>query len=304
MSQPTPSVAPLKPKFSFGTPPPVATTGGSSSTSTPIFGGFGSLGNASTSQTAGQSFFKPPPSSTTSPFVSFAKAENTGTLASPPATASPFASLAKNPTTTESQTLSKATRHHERYYFEDGTTTLQVEDVQFRLHRGILHRYCPELAKLVVYKPVAEPHILETCLVDFVRLLDVLYPSLEQIGVAVERTPEEWISILKQSHQWKIKPLKDLAAGHVASMTLEPAQRIKLYRECGLDHSADLAPAFTDLCRRLESVSISEAKLLGLETYAQIVTLREAVIRGTIEGSLNDRVVDSFALTGPKAQVA
>ncbi|KAJ8481702.1 hypothetical protein ONZ45_g15216 [Pleurotus djamor] len=186
---------------------------------------------------------------------------------------------------------------HEEYYFEDGTTTLQIGDIQFKLHRGLLERHAPKLHALgLLLRTPENPLVLEdTNLTDFVRLLSFLYPS--RLGVIAERTPEDWISVLKQAHKWEIQDLKDTAATHVASLHMAPADRIQLYRDCGLANSVSLIAAFTSLCERKKPISFAEAEILGLKTMTKIAALRESVLRNELKGSLNVEIIETFSLT-------
>ncbi|KAJ8517704.1 hypothetical protein ONZ45_g5136 [Pleurotus djamor] len=228
-----------------------------------------------------------PQSSTLEPVFTFGPPRSN----SPPSV--PFFGIPSQPKS--NRTLSK---QHEKYYFADGSTVIKIDGVLFNLHRCILERYSPKFSSLLLGPHVAlNPLVLQDVnITDFERFLSVLYPA--ELYVEPVRSSEEWISILKQAHHWQVDSLKREAAQRVASVDLKPAQRIKLYQQCGLEHSADLLTAFMDLCRREETISLSEATLLGLETYNKVVSLREIVIKGQVEGQLTDEVTKAFSLKG------
>ncbi|KAJ8481705.1 hypothetical protein ONZ45_g15214 [Pleurotus djamor] len=175
-------------------------------------------------------------------------------------------------------------RRHEKYYFTDGTIVVKIDGVSFHLHRGTLERYSPKFK------------IPGVNVRDFERFLSVLYP--DELGVEPVRSPEEWISLLKQSHHWQVESLKRVASQHVASLDMSPAERIKLYQDCGLGDSIDLLAAFTQLCQREEAISLLEANLLGMEAYSKVVALREMIIKHQVTGHLTDEVARTFALRG------
>ncbi|KAF4579417.1 hypothetical protein EYR40_000415 [Pleurotus pulmonarius] len=168
-------------------------------------------------------------------------------------------------------------RKHDFYYFPDGSVIIQVDEVLFNLHRSILTLHSRrKFADLgLAFRTDTAPLVLKGVnLKDFECLLGVLYP--QTLGVEEEtRTAEQWVSIMKQAHMWGIDPLKQRAAKHLRTMVMPPAERVNLFQHCRMSTSPDLLPALLDLCLQEESVGLSDAELLGLETFTKVVKLRE-----------------------------
>lgn len=102
---------------------------------------------------------------------------------------------------------------------------------------------------------------------------------------------EEWISILKLSHEWNFPEVKRLATRYLETFTLDPVRKIELYQWYELDPRL-LIPALTALINRVEPITLEEGQRLTLPTALRIATARECA-RGRLEGGLHSPVAAS-----------
>lgn len=171
---------------------------------------------------------------------------------------------------------------HRNYYITSADLIIRVEDTLFRVHRYLLIRdsaYFRE--RLPLLPPPGDqskgssernPFVLfNTSKVEFERLLWVFYnPKYSLYDVDVE----EWTSILKLANQWDFVEAKALAVRKLQVLSIDPIQRILLYRKHAV-HSVHLQGAFTELTIRDIPINADEGRELGLETVVQLADARE-----------------------------
>ncbi|CAK5282347.1 unnamed protein product [Mycena citricolor] len=110
---------------------------------------------------------------------------------------------------------------------------------------------------------------------DFDALLTVLYP-LSSLPTTPVLSADQWISVLKLANMWLFEQARELAIRQLEShsKTVDPIQRVLLGRR--YDVSAWMRSGYTDIASRKESMSMDEARELGLDATWQISQLREA----------------------------
>lgn len=71
---------------------------------------------------------------------------------------------------------------------------------------------------------------------------------------------------MKQIHDLSLQKIESLAG---------PADRIALAQEVGCHGKEWLVPAFTELCMRMEDLTIEEGKKIGVENFFRVQTMRK-----------------------------
>jgi hypothetical protein len=113
------------------------------------------------------------------------------------------------------------------------------------------------------------------------------------IGANKARTIEEWTSILKQAHRWQTPDIKQLAATRLHRIPMDPVEKIALWRRCSLHNSGYLFGSYLAICQRPESLSLEEARLLGIETFVKVAGVRDRIRKEECEARLR-------RVSGPK----
>ena len=164
-----------------------------------------------------------------------------------------------------------------------------------------------------------------TSKVEFERLLWVFYNPYVAVDTPFslplifrcrkyslyEADVEEWTSVLKLANQWDFVEVKALAVRELQRLSMDPLQRILLYRKYAVN-GVHLQKAFTELTIREKRITVDEGRELGLETMVQLADARERarapVSPGNRSGDphspvthtetqLDDIVKDTFKLT-------
>ncbi|EKM53623.1 uncharacterized protein PHACADRAFT_99476, partial [Phanerochaete carnosa HHB-10118-sp] len=180
-------------------------------------------------------------------------------------------------------------RRHPKYYLNGGDVHFLVENYIFRVHRYFFEReslwfreklgappppgQAPKGSSDV--NPFALDDILEE---DFSRFLWVFYNPLYSV---YEANANEWISILKLSHQWSFSEIKQMSCRYLERYELDPIRKIELYQAYDVDKRL-LIPAYTALVNRAEPLTLDDGRRLTLETALLIATARECA-RGKLE---------------------
>jgi len=121
--------------------------------------------------------------------------------------------------------------------------------------------------------PIQFPGILST---DFERLLSIMYPA--DFGEHKPRTVEEWTSVLHLATRWEFDSIRHLAIRRLEGLTISPVDKIVLSRQFNIN-TPWTHTAYTEICQRPETLTVIEARALGLETAMRIYQLRE-ILRG------------------------
>ncbi|KAI0745567.1 hypothetical protein C8Q76DRAFT_595930, partial [Earliella scabrosa] len=172
---------------------------------------------------------------------------------------------------------------HPRYYFEDGNLYIMVDDILFNLHRSILcaGTGSPYHDALMQWTGRSESHPLrlrEMTSDGFEMFISLLYPSVET-PVARPRTPEDWITILDQSHKWGCNKIKALAVDRLKAMPMDHVLKIAVWTKYGLD-DADITLSYHALGIRAQPLTTEEGRLLELDTVVKLAALRDRVHQG------------------------
>jgi len=96
---------------------------------------------------------------------------------------------------------------------------------------------------------------------------------LRNYNTLEKRSFKEWTSILELSTRWGFTSIRDLAIRCVKPP--KPLQRIVVARKYEIEQW--VVPALLDLCARPEPLSLDEARLLKLEDYVLVGTVRQRV---------------------------
>ena len=94
-----------------------------------------------------------------------------------------------------------------------------------------------------------------------------------------DATSEDWAAILGLAHHWQFGEVKSLVVRELEKQVIPSIYKIVIYHRYDVDRGL-LLPSYTDLVSREETLSIVEAKDLGLETSLMIMTAREIVRKG------------------------
>lgn len=94
-----------------------------------------------------------------------------------------------------------------------------------------------------------------------------------------DATPEDWAAILGLAHHWQFAEVKRLVVRELEKHIIPSIYKIVIYHRFEVDRGL-LLPSYTDLVSREATLSMEEAKDLGLETSLWIMTAREIVRKG------------------------
>jgi len=180
-------------------------------------------------------------------------------------------------------------KRHPVYYFDDGSLVVLVESTLFNVHRSTFTRHSRVFSDVFsLPKPVQGqcvegssdecplqfPGISST---DFERLMSIIYPA--DFGEHKPRTVEEWTSILHLATRWEFDSIRHLAIHKLEGLTISPVDKIVLSRQFNINTPWTLT-AYTDICQRPDTLTVFEARALGLETAMRIYQLREKLRGG------------------------
>jgi len=93
------------------------------------------------------------------------------------------------------------------------------------------------------------------------------------------RTVDEWTSVLHLATRWEFDCIRKLAIHKLEGMTISPVDKIVLARQFNISSPWALS-AYTDICQRPDTLTVSEARVLGFETAMRIYQLREKLRGG------------------------
>ncbi|KZT08722.1 uncharacterized protein LAESUDRAFT_757437 [Laetiporus sulphureus 93-53] len=119
--------------------------------------------------------------------------------------------------------------------------------------------------------------------VDFERLLSLFYSECPGDGDL--HTVEEWASVLNLATKWEFVVLRDLAIARLSQLA-SPVERILLARS--YDVSQWIAPAYFELCKRDEPLTLGEGERLGMKDVILLSEIRQS-IRGNFRVTIQDR---------------
>ncbi|CAE6435136.1 unnamed protein product [Rhizoctonia solani] len=176
--------------------------------------------------------------------------------------------------------LQKANEVHPEFAFEDANIELHTPDQIFWVHQFQLTKFA-KIGKLIHAARKADSvsasdnRIKIVCdgeSVDFYNAFRVMYaPAI--LGVP-EFQVDTLISALRIASTYDYADLRNFAIDELEKCSLPAIDQIELSDEFFLPHWEK--SAFVDLCYRPEPITSSEARILGIERFAQLARIREA----------------------------
>ena len=116
--------------------------------------------------------------------------------------------------------------------------------------------------------------MFESFFLSFVFPASLIEQLLYRKYTVYTATLEEWITILKLSHEYEFPEVKRLAIRELERFEIEIAERIALYQEQAVD-PLYIAPFYVKLCMRDEGPTDQEAATMGIKTSVIIYRARE-----------------------------
>ncbi|GBE77564.1 hypothetical protein SCP_0104420 [Sparassis crispa] len=201
---------------------------------------------------------------------------------------------------TESRQDNEPVRHRSLYILDD-TVVIRVEDTLYRVHRYFLKRHSSVFAGLFDLPPCPDKpvegsgdetpiHLQQVASIDFERLLSLFYPRNVQNGDLA--TVDEWTSVLALASKFGFDEFRELAVARLSQIAT-PVDRIMLSR--AYDMTGWLIPAYAELCKRDESLTLQEGLRLGMKDVIMLSHIRQTIRRGSYLTSI--RMSDSDILT-------
>ncbi|KAM6502674.1 hypothetical protein JOM56_002651, partial [Amanita muscaria] len=162
-------------------------------------------------------------------------------------------------------------RHHERFYFSDGSLYLLVERSLYRVHRSLFEIHASKFPAHGLDTSGSETCFLKDVKrVDFDRLLACLYPRALLVEEA--ESTEEWISILKLASKWGFETLQSRAISKIERILTSPVDMVVLGRQYNIPNI--LLLGYATLCQGTTPLSSEEGRRLGVEDVVNIYRIR------------------------------
>ncbi|KIL60495.1 hypothetical protein M378DRAFT_919041 [Amanita muscaria Koide BX008] len=163
-------------------------------------------------------------------------------------------------------------RHHERFYFSDGSLYLLVERSLYCVHRSLFEIHASKFPAHGLDTSGSETCFLKDVKkVDFDRLLACLYPRALLVEEEAETT-EEWISILKLASKWGFESLRSRAISKIERTLTSPVDMVVLGRQ--YDIPDILLHGYATLCQATTPLSSEEGRRLGVEDVVNLYRIR------------------------------
>ncbi|KAG9076298.1 hypothetical protein FS749_011941 [Ceratobasidium sp. UAMH 11750] len=156
----------------------------------------------------------------------------------------------------------------EEFGYPDENVFLTVENVTFFVYKSRLL----EFRKL---KPMLQSHTeieLEGKAIDFRHTFKVLWPKIFYFSSSEFDTPV-WMSALRVATNYDHPALRTFAISNLERKELPIMDYVPLAREFDAPHWEDRATNY--LVSRDEPITVEEAELLGIESFARVVVRRE-----------------------------
>ncbi|KAK7436503.1 hypothetical protein VKT23_019057 [Stygiomarasmius scandens] len=168
------------------------------------------------------------------------------------------------------------TRQSSRYFFEDGSDVIQVQDVIYRIHKHVLGA-SPTLGAEMrqwTWDYGMNFNLTDRCKSDeFDLLLSVFYPS--DFTQYEAQSVADWTSILRLASEFQMKNVRVLAMKQLFPIA-SAAEKIDLANK--YDIKDWLVPAYMELCARTEELTLEEGKKLGVEAVMGVAQLRSQLL--------------------------
>ncbi|THH06650.1 hypothetical protein EW146_g9547 [Bondarzewia mesenterica] len=172
-------------------------------------------------------------------------------------------------------TSSVVHRHDELYYLDNAV--FLVEDILFKVPRRGLEGIFQTMFSLspdAISKggndedPIRLPNTITSF--EFRSFLKVLYP----LGTPLDSLQDdEWVAVLGLSTMWRFPEIRTRAIEKLNARTLNPLKKLMLAKQHRV--SAWLIEGYESLARRKTHLTVEERSMLGWDTFAGLVELRE-----------------------------
>jgi len=164
-----------------------------------------------------------------------------------------------------------------RFWFDDGSVILRVQETFYKMHRSLLEAHSKVLReKFLVGSPTQKrPDLYPIALEgfeshDFERFLTLIYP----LDYTERETfaSKEWVSILTVASQLQFESIRKLAIKHL-SKDASDIDRVVLGHLYGVHEW--LLSAYRALTLREESLTQNEGRRLGVDDVVRIAQARD-----------------------------
>lgn len=164
----------------------------------------------------------------------------------------------------------------EKYFFPDGNVGFRVKNTIYKVHSHFFQQSPVLAARIPSYHlpyPESSPIYVEDVTPHaFELLLSIFYPK-EYTRYELE-TAEDWSTLLSVAKKFSMQKIRDLAIDRFA-LIATPAEKVALATEHDIEDW--LVPAYTDLCLKLEPLSLEDGKKLGIDTVVKLQEMQHEI---------------------------
>ncbi|CAE7080268.1 unnamed protein product [Rhizoctonia solani] len=197
---------------------------------------------------------------------------------------------------------------HPEFAFSDGNIQLQTTNQTFWVHEYHLNKFAVFAALIQAAKSSGkvsdvDRRIVVTCDKttngeDIYNTLKVIYAS--HIDGVPDFDSNTLTSTLRIATSFDYPALRNFAISKLEGMDIPAIQRIQLSDEFSLPSWE--TPAFTELCSRKESISHTEAEILGMSRFVEIARIRETErtrLAVKFAGGVYEELLEASGLASP-----
>jgi len=170
--------------------------------------------------------------------------------------------------------FSPGTKHHERFFFSDGSFLIEVKDTGYKIHDHFIQQHAPLLwAHSSLRPPVTRLFGIEPQ--QFELVLSLFYPK--DILEHEPQTTADWCSVLLVACNYSMPQIRTLAISKLEGLSTA-AEKIELANKYGIRDW--LVPAYLELSLRLEGLSVEEGTKVGVRGATMIANMKQQVAEG------------------------
>jgi len=152
----------------------------------------------------------------------------------------------------------------------------RVKNTIYKVHSHFFQQ-SPVLAARIPSYPVPYPESSPIYIEDvtshgFELLLSIFYPK-EYTRYELE-TVYDWTTLLSVARKFSMQKIRDLAIDRLA-LIATPAEKVELANDYSIEDW--LVPAFTDLCLKLEPLSIDDGYRLGIDGVIKLQEMQTEI---------------------------
>ncbi|KZV75765.1 hypothetical protein PENSPDRAFT_538216, partial [Peniophora sp. CONT] len=166
---------------------------------------------------------------------------------------------------------------HPRFYFPDGSLTLIVQGIAYRIQGSLLslhsEHWARKLGKVEATTQTVEV-LKDVYTLEMDAFMSILYPAYGPLNCLAVTTTGGWAYVLRLSTMWSCRDIRALAIEQLSD-SAPPLQRLVLSR--AHDVPEWRVPAYVALCLRPQALSESEAEKLAVQDVVRIMSTREAI---------------------------